>query len=103
MKIKDLCVDERPREKMLVKGASSLSNAELIAILLRTGTEKRNALEIAQMLLNMAEGSLTKASRMSVDELCRIGGIGPERPSPSGLPSNSGNGYVQRSRTKRRT
>ena len=77
MKIKDLCVDERPREKMLVKGASSLSNAELIAILLRTGTEKRNALEIAQMLLNMAEGSLTKASRMSVDELCRIGGIGP--------------------------
>lgn len=77
MKIKDLCVDERPREKMLGKGASSLSNAELIAILLRTGTERKNALEVAQMLLNMAGGSLTKASRMSVNELCRIDGIGP--------------------------
>ena len=53
MKIKDLCVDERPREKMLGKGASSLSNAELIAILLRTGTERKNALEVAQMLLNI--------------------------------------------------
>lgn len=76
MKIKDLCADERPREKMLGKGASALSNAELLAILLRTGTEGRNALEVAQILLSAAGGSLTAASRMSVSELCRIDGIG---------------------------
>ena len=76
MKIKDLCADERPREKMLGKGASALSNAELLAILLRTGTEGRNALEVAQILLSAAGGSLTTASRMSVSELCRIDGIG---------------------------
>lgn len=75
MKIKDLCADERPREKMLGKGASALSNAELLAILLRTGTEGRNALEVAQILLSAAGGSLTAASRMSVSELCRIDGI----------------------------
>lgn len=76
MKIKDLCADERPREKMLGKGASALSNAELLAILLRTGTEGRNALEVAQILLSAAGGSLTAASRMSVSEFCRIDGIG---------------------------
>lgn len=76
MKIEDLCADERPREKMLGKGASALSNAELLAILLRTGTEGRNALEVAQILLSAAGGSLTAASRMSVSELCRIDGIG---------------------------
>ena len=76
MKIKDLCADERPREKMLGKGASALSNAELLSILLRTGTEGRNALEVAQILLSAAGGSLTAASRMSVSELCRIDGIG---------------------------
>lgn len=77
MKIKDLCVDERPREKMLEKGAATLSNAELIAILLRTGTEGRNVLEVARSVLKISEGSLTKASQLSVDELCRIEGIGP--------------------------
>ena len=44
MKLKELCADERPREKMLDKGSASLSNAELLAIMLRTGTEKLNAL-----------------------------------------------------------
>lgn len=76
MRIKDLCVDERPREKMLAKGPASLSNAELLAILLRTGTERKNVLEVAQILLNAAGGSLTAASAMSVNELCRIDGIG---------------------------
>ena len=42
MKLKELCTDERPREKMIEKGASSLSNAELLAIMLRTGTENMN-------------------------------------------------------------
>lgn len=79
MKIKDLCSDERPREKMLSKGASSLSNAELIAILLRTGTGKKNVIEVAQAFLKMSDGSLTRASSMSVDQMCNIEGIGTSK------------------------
>jgi len=76
MKIQDLCPDERPREKMAVRGASALSNAELMAILLRTGTKSKNALEVAQQLMSEAGGSLTAASRMSLEQMCRIDGIG---------------------------
>ena len=79
MKIKDLCPQERPREKMIERGASAMSNAELMAIILRTGTGKRNVLEIANMILNKAEGSLTKASVMSIEEFCNIEGIGPDK------------------------
>ena len=56
MKLKELCVDERPREKMLDKGAASLSNAELLAIMLRTGTGKQNVLEVAQSMLKAVDG-----------------------------------------------
>ncbi len=79
MKIKDWCTDERPREKMLGRGAGALGNAELLAILLRTGTQGTNVLEVAQTLLSSAGGSLTKASRMSVEQMCRIDGIGPSK------------------------
>ncbi len=79
MKIKDWCSDERPREKMLERGAGALGNAELLAILLRTGMQGKNVLDVAQTLLSMADGSLTKASRMTVEEMCRIGGIGPSK------------------------
>ena len=54
MKIKEICVDERPREKMLAKGADAMSNAELLAILIGSGTQKENVLEVANRLL--AEG-----------------------------------------------
>lgn len=77
MKILDLCADERPREKMLVKGAGSLSNAELIAILLRTGTGRQNALEVAQTLLRSVDGKIDELSEMSVAALCSTPGIGP--------------------------
>lgn len=76
MKMKELCPDERPREKMISKGADSLSNAELLAILLRTGTGRHNVLETAQMLLKMADGSLSGLVSMSVERMCSIGGIG---------------------------
>lgn len=51
MKMKELCEDDRPREKMLRSGAVSLSNAELLAVLLRTGTGKMNVLEVAREIL----------------------------------------------------
>ena len=76
MKIRDLCANERPREKMVERGASSLSNAELLAILLRTGTGKKNVLEVAQDLLKRADWRLDVLSAMSVDLLCETDGVG---------------------------
>lgn len=79
MKMLDLCADDRPREKMLERGASALSNAELLAILLRTGTGRMNVVEIAQTILRRAEGSLDVLAGMSADVLCETDGIGPSK------------------------
>ena len=75
--MKELCEDDRPREKMMRYGAVSLSNAELLAILLRTGTGKRNVLEVAREILREADGRLTEVAGMSVERLCHVDGIGP--------------------------
>ncbi len=79
MKIKDLCMDERPREKMLAKGADALSNAELMAILLRTGTGRMNVIDVAREVLKAAEGKLNGVASMSVELLCGIEGVGPTK------------------------
>ena len=77
MRIKDLCADERPREKMTRKGADALSDSELLAILLRTGTGGMNVVDMARELLKKADGRLNGIAMMSVESLCGIGGIGP--------------------------
>lgn len=79
MRLKELCYDERPREKMMEKGASALSNAELLAILLRTGTGKKNVIEIARELLKENGGKLTHVMNMQPYKLCGIKGIGPSK------------------------
>lgn len=79
MKMKDLCRDDRPRERLLDKGSEVLSNAELLAILLRTGTGKCNVVELARELLSHAEGRLNVLAGMSIDRLCEIKGIGPDK------------------------
>ncbi len=75
--MKDLCADERPREKLLEKGAYSLSNAELIAILLRTGTGGKNVVEIARETLMLAGNKLGELTSLPPESLCKINGIGP--------------------------
>lgn len=77
MKLKELCVDERPREKMLEKGAAALSDAELLAILLRTGTSGMNVIDVARELLRSADGRLNGVASMPVERLCSVSGIGP--------------------------
>ena len=77
MKMKYLCEDDRPREKMMRSGAVVLSNAELLAVLLRTGTGKMNALDVARELLRAAEGRLGEVAGMSLEQLCHVDGIGP--------------------------
>ena len=76
MKLKELCIDDRPREKMLEKGPSSLSNAELLAIMIRTGTGKMNVVDVARTLLHTAEGRLNAIADMPMEKLCSISGIG---------------------------
>lgn len=76
MRIKDLCEDERPREKMMHKGADALSNAELLAILLRTGTGKMNVIDVARELIRSGGDKLNGVAAMSADVLCSIKGIG---------------------------
>ena len=77
MKMKELCEDDRPRERMAKSGAAVLSNAELLAVLLRTGTGKMNALDVAREVLRQAEGRLMEVAGMSVERLCHVDGIGP--------------------------
>lgn len=74
--IKSWPQDDRPREKLLFKGVQALSNAELIAILLRTGDRSRSALGLAQELLRAVEGDLPALSRLSVKDCMKIKGIG---------------------------
>ena len=75
-KVKDMALAERPREKMLLSGAKNLSNAELLAILLRTGTKKRNAIELANDIINKDSQGIRYLQDMSIEELCKIEGIG---------------------------
>jgi DNA repair protein RadC len=67
--------DERPREKLVAHGASSLSDAELIAILLRTGRVGANVIVVARDLLSR-HGSLRELSRCTVTELAKLPGVG---------------------------
>lgn len=77
MKIQELCEAERPREKMLSMGPTALSNGELLAVLLRTGSAPDSALDLAQKLLSKCGGSLGILFNTSVDTLCSLHGIGP--------------------------
>jgi DNA repair protein RadC len=76
MRLKELCLDDRPREKLLEKGASSLSNAELLAIMIRTGTGSMNVVDVARTLLQMGGGRLNEVADMPLEKLCSVNGIG---------------------------
>ena len=78
MKLKELNIEERPRERLIAKGSAALGNAELLAILLRTGSGNKNVLEMSHELL-AAAGSLTELSAMSIDKMQAIGGIGKNK------------------------
>jgi len=77
-KIREMPEADRPREKLIGRGASSLTDAELIAILLRTGIPGSNAVEVAKKLLEKFK-SLAGLSRCSVKEIAAIRGIGPAK------------------------
>jgi DNA repair protein RadC len=78
LKIKDQPASERPRERLAANGADALSNAELIAILLRTGLKGMNAVEIGKQLLAKF-GSLQSLATASVENLRTVKGIGRDK------------------------
>ena len=78
MKIKDIPVLDRPIERLITKGVDSLSNEELIAILLRTGSKCKSAKELASQLISIA-GSIKDLSYISYEQLKSINGIGKSK------------------------
>jgi DNA repair protein RadC len=74
--IKTWADEDKPREKLLAKGKDSLSEVELVAILLRSGTRSKTAVDVARSLLSMVDNNLVSLSKLSVAELTKIDGIG---------------------------
>lgn len=76
MNIKSWSPEDRPREKLLLKGTSALSDAELIAILLGSGTAKLSAVDVAKKVLAHVDHNLDNLAKLSVKELMKAKGIG---------------------------
>ncbi len=74
--IKNWALDDRPREKMITKGAAALSNAELLAILINTGNKENSALELGKNVLQLGHNNLNELGKISIRELQKVKGIG---------------------------
>ena len=81
MKIKHLPKDERPMEKSLSKGIESLSNGELLALLINSGTRERSAMALAEEVLAIDESGISHLRESSMEELMSISGIGSAKAS----------------------
>jgi DNA repair protein RadC len=79
MKITDWAVEDRPREKLLQKGTSSLSDAELLAILISSGTKEKSAVDLGRELLSMVNNNLNSLGKLTISDLIKLRGIGPAR------------------------
>ena len=74
--IKQWAKDDRPREKLLLKGAESLSDSELLAILIVNGTKSKTAIDLAKEIMVLGKNNLPELGKLSVKELMKIKGIG---------------------------
>lgn len=77
-RIGDMASEDRPRERLALAGPDALSNAELMAILLRVGMQGENAVRLAERLLSQ-HGGLVGLLKLSYDDLCQVKGIGPAK------------------------
>ena len=71
MKVKDIPIQDRPREKLCELGAENLSSSELLAIILQSGTKEKSATELAYELLTTLE-DITKLETITQKELCQL-------------------------------
>lgn len=76
LSIKNWALEDRPREKLLAKGISSLSNAELIAILIGSGSKNESAVELSKIILNKVKNNLNELGKLTVNDLQANKGIG---------------------------
>jgi len=74
--IKDWADDDKPREKLLIKGKGSLSDAELIAILIASGNREESAVELSKRILQSLGNNLNRLAKLSVNDLIKFKGIG---------------------------
>ena len=79
LSIKNWAADDRPREKLLKKGRLSLSDSELIAILLGSGSKNESAVELAKRILSSSRNNLNELGKLSINQLCKFRGIGPAK------------------------
>jgi DNA repair protein RadC len=76
LSIKQWAVEDRPREKLIHNGIATLSDAELLAILLATGTKNQSAVDLAKTILAQAENNLHILGKQGINDLTKINGIG---------------------------
>jgi DNA repair protein RadC len=76
LNIRDWSPEDRPREKLLLKGTAALSDAELIAILIGSGSAKLSAVDLSKKILMQVENNLHGLARLSVNDLMKMKGIG---------------------------
>ena len=79
LSIRNWDVDDRPRERLMKLGARSLSNSELLAILIGSGNATESAVELMKRILSDNNNSLEDVGRLTIDELCLYNGIGPAK------------------------
>lgn len=79
LSIKKWAEDDRPREKLLQKGKHSLSDSELIAILLGSGSKNESAVELSKKILASVQNNLNELGKLSIQQLCKFKGIGPAK------------------------
>ena len=77
--IKEWALDDRPREKMMIKCIGALSDAELMAILIGSGTRNETAVAISQRILSIANNNLNELGKYYLNDLTKIKGIGPAK------------------------
>jgi DNA repair protein RadC len=76
LSIKNWADDDKPREKLLVKGRSVLSDAELLAILIGSGNRNESAIELCKRILNKSENNINELAKLTVNDLMKFKGIG---------------------------
>ncbi|OJX29862.1 MAG: hypothetical protein BGO86_05350 [Chryseobacterium sp. 36-9] len=76
MSIKSLAEDDRPREKFLLKGKASVSDSELLAIIMGSGNREESAVELARRILKSVENNWHRLSQLSIKDLMKFKGVG---------------------------
>ena len=76
LSIKSWALDDRPREKLVAKGKSVLSDAELMAILIGSGNRQESAVALSQRMLQSVEGNINELAKLSIEKLMTFKGIG---------------------------